>query len=210
MQHDLTFPQQPGLPLGKPEILLLILFLASLLYFYNLRSLEKAPAAVYATGTVASGLTFAYEISTADLEIDWAASGDFDPWGKCPQDFFEDGFILLCKKLADGAYFKFLLHRGKGLLYRIDQDVIGGKALIGLHWVEGTHFGAKYRIADSAFKGGQTVLAPNAKGGTDALPFHYGEAVSKKRSQPGRELYRATHIKPGQCPEWWDFFHFIP
>lgn len=197
----ITFPHFSSLLFG-------LLLLAGLLYYQYHRS--YAAAELFAVATGSTGMAFTYEVTTSDVVADWAGSGDFDPRDKCPPDFFSDGFVLLCKKLADGAYFKFLYHKGKKLLYRIDRDVIDGQAHIGLHWVESTKFGARYRIADDAFQGGKTIRTPNAKGGTDAKTFHYGEAVSKKKSQPGRELFDPTHIDPDQCPEWWDIFNFTP
>lgn len=118
--------------------------------------------------------------------------------------------LLLCKRLADGAAFKFLYHRSRRLLYRIDRDLINGRPCIGLHWVESTRYNARYRIADGGFRGGRAVPVPQAGGGTQLQRFEYGQAVSKKKSRPGRELFRATHIDPGQCPEWWDIFNFMP
>jgi len=129
---------------------------------------------------------------------------------KCPDDFFGAGFVVLCKKMADGNAFKFLSHKGKKLLYRIDKDIVNGKARIGLHWVESTRFSAKYRIADPAYKGGKAVPVPDGKGGMQTRVFRYGEAVSPKRVQRHRELFKETHIDPKQCAEWWDIFNFIP
>ena len=129
---------------------------------------------------------------------------------KCPDDFFGAGFVVICKKMADGRAFKFLYHEGKKLLYRIDRDVINGKARIGLHWVTGTHFNAKYRIVDRTFKGGKSVKVPNARQGFEEVRFQYGQAVSKRRVRPDRELFHETHIASKQCDSWWDIFNFIP
>jgi hypothetical protein len=144
------------------------------------------------------------------MTVDWQGGGDFDPRGKCPDDFFNSGFQLICKKLADGTNVKFLYHKGKQLLYRIDQDVINGKVLFGLHWVVSTHFNTKYRIADNTYKPTRSISTPNAKGGTDMRQFEYGEAVSKKRVRPGRELFRETHIETQKCNSWPDIFNFMP
>jgi len=152
-----------------------------------------------------------YELTTADLEVDWSAGGpDFDPRGKCPEDFSKQGFKLLIKDQGKGGTFYFLYHQGKKLLYRIDKEVFRGKVRVGLHWVTSTRFNARYRIADPAYKGGKAVDVPTAKGGTTGKTFHYGQAVSKRRTQYRRELFRETHIRPGQCPEWWDIFNFKP
>ena len=70
-------------------------------------------------------------------------------------------------------------------------------------------FNARYRIADEAYKGGRAVKVPSAKGGKATKTFHYGQAVSKRRTQFHRELFRETHITPRQCPEWWDIFNFM-
>lgn len=193
-----------------PVIGLLLFISTTLYYFYQTTCQANAPVIVYATATTPSGLTFDYDVTTFDLSVDWANGGDFDPRDKCPTDFFSAGFRVLCRQMVDGGYFRFLYHKGKRLLYRIDEDVINGQARIGLHWVEGTSFGARYRIADPAFKGGKTVAVPNGRGGTDAMRFTYGEAVSKKRVQRRRELFRETHIDPQQCPEWWDVLDFLP
>lgn len=75
--------------------------------------------------------------------------------------------MLVCKKLNNGAYIKFLYHKGRKLLYRVDKDVVNGKARAGLHWVGSTKSTARYRIADPAYKGGKAVKVPNAKGGMD-------------------------------------------
>ena len=152
-----------------------------------------------------------YELTTSDLQVDWSAGDpDFDPRGKCPEDFFGKGFILLLKRQTSGKYVRFLYHKSRRLLYRIDKDVFKGKARIGLHWVKSTKFNARYRIADPVYKGGKAVQIPTAKGKKAAKTFHYGQAVSKRRTKYERELFRETHIKPGQCPEWWDIFNFMP
>ena len=158
----------------------------------------------------ASPPDFPVEVSHHDLNVDWSADGggDFDPRGKCPDDFFGAGFVVLLRRMADGSSFKFLYHRGKQLLYRIDKDLIAGKARIGLHWVESTRFGSRYRIADPAFGAGRKISVPSGTTTPAAETFHYGQAVSKKRSRPGRELFRATHIQPGQCKSWWDVFDY--
>ncbi len=181
-----------------------LLFLAGLLTALLLR--PAAPVIVLATAEP----PFAYEVVTDDVAVDWAGGGDFDPRGKCPDDFFGAGFVLLCKKLADGKYVRFLYHRGQQLLYRIDRDLIRGRARIGLHWVESTRYSARYRIADPAYRGGKTVAVPTAKGGTEARRFRYGQAVSKKRVQPGRELFDETHLAPEQCAAWWELLRFMP
>ncbi len=203
-----SFPTRSLRPLLPLLVILLLLCGLWLLYFTL--STEPASRELFAKASGSTGITFEYEITTSHVEVDWSDGGNFDPRGKCPPDFFEDGFVLLCKKLADGAYFKFLYHKGKKLLYRIDKDVINGQTKIGLHWVEGTRYNARYRIADDAFKGGKSVEVPNAKGSVDTKNFRYGQAVSKKKVQPGRELFHPTHIDPEQCPEWWDLFNFIP
>ena len=187
-------------------LLLLALLAGTLLYFSGPPVGQAPPPTVQASNPVID-----YEVAASDLTVDWeSGGGDFDPRDKCPPDFFQDGFILLCKKLDSGVYAKFLYHNGKKLLYRIDKDVINGKARIGLHWVKSTRFSSRYRIADPAYKGGRGVKVPNAKGGSGTQTFHYGQAVSKRRTQAHRELFRETHIPPGQCPEWWDIFNFMP
>ena len=183
---------QRSSPVG---LLLLLLLSLSLLGFMLSQHYHWSPV-LPAEAATEAGLSFEYEIVEGDLTADWPGGPGFDPRGKCPPDFFSEGFVLVCKKLADGAYFKYLYHRGRKLLYRIDKDIINGKARIGLHWVESTKFGARYRVADPAFKGGRTLDVPTGKGKTRPQPFQYGEAVSKKRSQPGRELFRPTHVEP--------------
>lgn len=210
MIQTISSPQSNLLRPFYPLLIFLILLLGGLCLLHFPAASESMPTELFATASGSTGITFEYEITTSDVEVEWSGGGDFDPRGKCPPDFFGEGFVLLCKKLADGAYFKFLYHKGKKLLYRIDKDIINGKARIGLHWVEGTRFNARYRIADDAFRGGKKVEVPNAKGSTDAKTFQYGQAVSKKKVQPGRELFDPTHIDPDQCPEWWDLFNFIP
>lgn len=210
MYHALPSPQSNKNPLNRALALGLLLLLGALLFAYYAAGRQQAEAASFATATLSGGLSFSYQATTSDLAVDWQGEGDFNPHGKCPPDFFSGGFVLLCKKLADGACFRFLYHKGKKLLYRIDYEVVDGRARVGLHWVEGTHFGARYRIADDSFKGGRTALAPDGKGGVEPRQFQYGEPVSKKRSVPGRELFRETHITPGDCPEWWDIVNFIP
>lgn len=177
--------------------------------FYHSYPIEVQPL-VHARAHTPTGANFSYQVITSDLSVDWSDGGDFDPKDKCPEDFFKDGFMVICKKLEKGGCFKFLYHHKKKLLYRIDEDLIDNKARIGLHWVEGTSFNAKYRIADTTYKGGKTVPVPDGKGNTNPKVFQYGEAVSKKRVQRGRELFRETHIFPKQCEEWWDIFNFIP
>jgi hypothetical protein len=210
MNHAIPYSQSGRVPAGIPGGIFFILILASLLYFYLHLNLGNASALAYATGTGSSGLTFEYQVISSDLHVDWTGRGDFDPRGKCPQDFLSKGFIVLCKKIENGPIFKFLYHKKKKLLYRIDKDLINGEAKIGLHWVESTKFSSKYRIADDAFKEGQIVKIPNAKGGKDAVTMRYGEAVSKRKTLHDRELFHQTHIKPDQCKEWWDIFTFIP
>ena len=195
-------------PVGALIALLLLAALGGWLYFHL--AARPAPETVFAATTGAGGLSFSYEVITSDLEVDWAGGPPFDPRDKCPRDFFTGGFVLICKKLADGAYFRFLYHKGKRLLFRIDQDLIEGQRRIGLHWVESTRYNARYRIADEAFAGGKKVPVPNARGGTNPVTFEYGQAVSKKKVQPGRELFHPTHLTPEQCPEWWDIINFIP
>lgn len=212
------FPQKPksmartittaqgGMPsVGFSLIVFLLLLLGTFLYFYQPEETDPPPLAA-ATGPTA----IEYEVTTSDITVDWSGGGDFDPRDKCPPDFFREGFVVLYKRVADGGYFRFLYHKGRKLLYRIDKGVAGGKIRIGLHWVESTKFSSKYRIADPAFKGGKTVKVPNAKGGKGAQTFHYGQAVSKRRVQWERELFRETHIDPDQCPEWWDILNFFP
>jgi hypothetical protein len=151
---------------------------------------------------------FPVEVSTEHLDVTWTADqgGDFDPRGKCPDDFFGAGFIVYLRRMADGSSFKFLYHRGRQLLYRIDRDIIAGQARIGLHWVESTRFGARYRVADPAFGAGRKLKVPTGTTTSTTETFRYGQAVSKKRSRPGRELFRATHVRPGQCEQWNDIF----
>ncbi|MEZ4995360.1 MAG: hypothetical protein R2824_33390 [Saprospiraceae bacterium] len=189
---------------GGGLLLLLLVCLVLFYYFY------QSTVLVHSTATLESGLSFDYREITSELSVDWSGGGDFDPRDKCPKDFFGDGFILICKKMSDGQFFKFLYHQKKQLLYRIDQDIIQGTAKIGLHWVESTFFNAKYRIADPSFKGGKTLSVPNARGGVDQRSFQYGEAVSKKRVQYRRELFRQTHIDAKPCQDWWDIFTFTP
>jgi hypothetical protein len=210
MNHAIPYSQSGRVPAGIPGGIFFILILASLLYFYLHLNLGNAPALAYAKGTGSSGLTFEYQIISSDLHVDWTGGGDFDPRGKCPQDFLSEGFVVLFKKFEDGGIFRFLFHKGKKLLYRIDKDTPNGQAKIGLHWVESTKYSSKYRIADDAFKEGKSLQVPNAKGGKDNKTFKYGDVVSKKRGQYGRELFRETHINPGQCSEWWDIFNFFP
>jgi len=204
---------------GAGGLLLLALLAGTLLYFSGPPIGQAPPPTVRASNPVID-----HEVTTSDITADWEAGGsDFDPRDKCPPDFFQKGFALVCKKLDNGVYAKFLYHKGKKLLYRIDKEIISGKARIGLpcgilamqipqglHWVESTKFNARYRIADPAYKGGKAVKVPNAKGGSDTKTFHYGQAVSKRRAQFHRELFRETHIAPGQCREWWDIFNFMP
>jgi hypothetical protein len=206
MNHSLTFPLGRRLPWGTLAVLLIALLLITALYSH----FRDAPPLAFAQSTTPTGLDFSYQLTTSDLTIDWSGGGDFDPRDKCPDDFFAAGFTLVCKKLPDGGSIKFLYHKGKKLLYRIDQDVIRGKTKIGLHWVTGTQFNAKYRIADKAYKGGRLVTVPNGKGGFDTARFQYGDAVSKRRARPGRELFKETHIDPKQCRSWWDLFNFMP
>lgn len=202
---------------GNPSFLLLLLLICSLLLFgwwseLLLSRPDVGPERLYTTATGPSGLEFEYEVTLVDFSVEWDANsgGDFDPRDKCPRDFLSAGFILLSKKLEDGSAFNYLYHQGRRLLYRIDKDIIGGRAQIGLHWVTNTSFGAKYRIADPSFKGGKEVQVPDSRGGTHATRFQYGQPVSKRRTTYSRELFRPTHIEPDQCPEWWDLFNFIP
>ena len=205
MSYTISAPRGNRFPVGWTGVCLVVLLLLT----YWLLPLDPPPV-VYAQATTSSGLTFDYEMITEDLVVDWSGGGDFDPRDKCPKDFLSAGFIVLSRKIKDRAFTHFLYHRGKRLLYRIDRDIVRGKAQIGLHWVTGTRFNAKYRIGDGTFRGGKTVQVPNGKGGTDAVRFRYGQAVSKKRTQYHRELFSPTHLTPDQCPEWWDLFNFIP
>ncbi|MCB9352169.1 MAG: hypothetical protein H6573_32440 [Lewinellaceae bacterium] len=207
MIHSLTSPPGRRFPFHALALLLLGLLLVVALYYSHL---NPAPELAYFTGHTGGGAAFSYEVTTSDLTVDWQNGGDFDPKDKCPEDFFAAGFTVICRKMKQRGYFKFLYHKKKKLLYRIDQDVVKGKAKIGLHWVTGTNFNAKYRIADKAFKGGRATAVPNAKGGVDKVRFKYGEAVSKRRVRPDRELFRETHIGPKQCQSWWDLFNFMP
>lgn len=200
----------PAQPRKMPFGLLLTIMLVVAIYSYINNRMPGSQAFAFATTTSAGSISFSYEVIESDITVDWSGGGDFDPRGKCPKDFFDTGFSVIFKKLADGTCVKFLYHKGKQLLYRIDQDVIKEKVKVGLHWVTGTHFNAKYRIADYTYKGGKSVAVPNAKGGMDMVQFQYGEAVSKKRVRHRRELFRETHIQPGQCTSWWDLFNFNP
>lgn len=183
------------------------ILLASVLYFS--RAPEAPPLLVAATSLL-NGSDFSYQVIHQDLEVDWSGDGDFDPKDKCPEDFFEAGFTLICKQQKRGESFKFLYHPLKKLLYRIDEDLVDNQTRIGLHWVKSTSFNAKYRIADTTFKGGKSVQVPAPSGTTRPQVFEYGEAVSKKRVQRERELFLETHIQPKQCEEWWDIFNFVP
>lgn len=195
----------------RPSILMYAaLLLGGLGYFYLTQQYDDAPEIHFATTAQVAGMEFSYEVIHDDITVDWSGGGDFDPRGKCPKDFFSAGFVLVYKKLRDGGNIKFLYHRAKQLLYRIDKDVIKNKFTVGLHWVTGTRFSAKYRVADQAYKGGKSVLVPTAKGGKELRQFQYGEVVPKNRIRPRRELFRETHIRPGQCPSWWDLIHFKP
>lgn len=176
-------------PSQKTPILLGLALLTVLGIYLHFYWSESSQPYIYAASS-GGNPSFAYEVIRSDLSVDWSGGGDFDPKDKCPQDFLGSGFTVIYKKLADGSCFKFLYHKGKKLLYRIDQDLIKGKARIGLHWVTGTAY--------------------NAKGGTDQVRFQYGEAVSKKRARFGRELFHETHIIPGQCKSWWDLINFLP
>jgi hypothetical protein len=200
----------PSVPSRKVPLLLGALLLLALTLNHYFQAPPRLPQPYVYAAAGGGGAAFAHEVITEDITVDWTSGGDFDPRGKCPQDFLGSGFTVVYKKLADGAYFRYLYHKGKKILYRIDKDVIGGKARIGLHWVTGTAFNARYRIADAAYKGGKTVQVPTAKGTRVPATFQYGQAVSKKRVQPGRELFRETHIQPRQCREWWDIFNFLP
>lgn len=196
----------------KPLLLLLAALLGIVLYQYIQQTFRVPQQFTYVSVGAATTFAYAHQVITSDIEVGWSAgsSGDFDPRGKCPDDFLGQGFILLYRRLADGAYVRFLFHKGKNMLYRIDCDVIKGKVMIGLHWVTGTRYGARYRIADPAYKGGRTIDVPTAKGAKVPATFEYREAVSKKRVQPGRELFSETHIQPQQCRQWWDVWDFMP
>lgn len=56
----------------------------------------------------ASNPVIDHEVATSDITADWEAGGDFDPRDKCPPDFFRKGFALVCKKLDNGVYAKFM------------------------------------------------------------------------------------------------------
>jgi|GEM_PF-5230758 len=206
MIHSLASTPGRRLPFHALIIVLLVLLSATLLYYRYLDSVPLDHAVVQTSNAP----PFPHHTITTDLRVDWAGGGDFDPRDKCPDDFFGAGFVVICKKMADGRAFKFLYHKGKKLLYRIDKDIINGKARIGLHWVTGTHFNAKYRIVDRTFKGGKSVKVPNGRQGFDEVSFQYGQEVSKRRVRPDRELFRETHIDPKQCNSWWDIFNFTP
>ena len=207
MIHSLASPPGRRFPFHALALLFLALLAVAALYHSHL---NPAPELDYFTGHTGGGIAFSYEVTSTDITVDWPGGGDFDPKDKCPEDFFAAGFTVICRKLKHGGYFKFLYHKKKKLLYRIDKDAFGRKAGIGLHWVTGTHFSAKYRISDKTYKGGRSVTVPNARGGFDKVRFQYGEAVSKRRVRPDRELFRETHIDPKQCQSWWDLINFMP
>ncbi len=195
-----------GNALRASGFLLLLLLCITVFYFSQPPVYHGPPLTLQSTSPPVE-----YKAISEDLTVDWqAGGGDFDPRGKCPPDFFRSGFVLLCKKLGNGTSAKFLYHKGKKLLYRIDREVVNGQVRAGLHWVKSTRFNAPYRIAAPAYKGGKAVKVPNAKGGKDTKIFHYGEVVSKRRAKYRRELFRETHIQPGHCPEWGDIFNFMP
>ncbi|MEO0734306.1 MAG: hypothetical protein AAFZ52_15830 [Bacteroidota bacterium] len=79
---------------------------------------------------------------------------------------------------------------------------------IGLHWVTGTKFGARYRLADPKYVGGRAVTRPTGTTTTSTATYHYGQPVSKRQSVPGREFFRATHIPTDNCPDWFTLFNF--
>lgn len=107
--------------------LLLALLVGTLLYFSGQPDGHAPPPTVRASNPVID-----YEVMASDITVDWAAGdGDFDPRDKCPPDFFQKGFILLCKRLDSGVYAKFLYHKGKKLLYRIDKEIINGRPASG-------------------------------------------------------------------------------
>ncbi len=198
-------------PVRLPFWVLLIALLGLVIYLsMQHQTAWPIQTPIFTKATDGPAPPFPHRTITSDLRVDWTGGGDFDPRNKCPDDFFGAGFVVICKKMADGKAFKFLYHKGKKLLYRIDKDMAKGKARIGLHWVESTRFSAKYRIADPAYKGGKTVSVPDGKGGGQSRVFQYGEAVSPKRVQRHRELFHETHIHPKQCDDWWDIFNFIP
>jgi len=207
MSHSIASPPGRRLSFHALALLFLALLVAVLLCH---SPFNQAQQLAYFTAHTTGGATFSYEVTTSDLSVDWPGGGDFDPRDKCPEDFFAAGFTVIFKKLPNGNCVKFLWHKGKKLLYRIDKDIIKGKAEVGLHWVESTRFSSKYRIADAAYKGGKAVPVPNSKGGKNLRVFQYGEAVSPKRVQRHRELFQETHINSKQCGEWWDIFNFIP
>lgn len=206
MIHSLASP--PGRRFHFHALALLFLALLAVVALYHSHS-NPAPELDYFTGH-AGGATFSYEVTSTDIAVDWPGGNDFDPRDKCPPDFFKNGFVLVCKKLRNGAYIKFLYHKGRKLLYRVDKDVVNGKGRAGLHWVESTKSTARYRIADPSYKSGKPVKVPNAKGGMDTEVFHYGQVVSKRKAQFHRELFRETHISPDQCSGWWDIINFMP
>lgn len=151
---------------------------------------------------------FPVEIITKDITVDWTGGGpEFDPWNRCPQDFFKQGFVLLGKRLRGNQVVKFLYHKGKKLLYRIDLDDLPTGKSIGLHWVTGTRFNAKYRLADKSFVGGKAVAQPTGKGTTATATYHYGDAVGKRATGRKRELFAPTHIDTDNCPDWFELFN---
>lgn len=206
-------------PTGKQSLfgpliaLLLVLLLGGwLLTYWHTHPDPLGPAIIYTQGTTPSGLTFDYDITDTDLFVEWdhATGGDFDPRNKCPRDFFRAGFVLLCRKTVNGKFAKFLYHRNKKLLYRIDRDEVGGKVQAGLHWVTDTRFQAPYRIADPAFRGGRRVDVPDGRGGATIQRYDYGQAVAKRQTRWQRELFHPTHIHTDQCPDWMDLYQFTP
>ena len=190
--------RRPGLPM--PGLSLTLLLLAILVTWW------------ITNGTLAATTPppdFPVEVITEDFTVDWSGDGrpPFDPRNRCPEDFLSRGFVLLVKKASDGYLYRFLYHKGKRLLYRLDIDDIRGVSKVGLHWVASTRFNARYRIADPSFKTGKAVASPNGKGGTTTATYRYGDPVSKKKSRYDREFFRSTHIQTSDdCPDWFDLF----
>lgn len=207
MSHALT-ASGDATPSRPPLLLYIALLMGGLLYWYFTHN--DPPPVHYATNAQINDLHFAYEVVSEDLSVDWDGENDFDPRGRCPEDFFSAGFILVCKRLSDGAIFKFLYHKGKKLLYRVDPEIVKSKVVAGLHWVVNTRYSSRYRIADPSFKGGKAVKVPTGKGTKADQQFYYGEAVSNNRVIFNRELFRETHIKVGQCNTWADLLNFLP
>lgn len=105
-------------PRGRTPYALLLL-LATLALLFSWWQLAPPPdpgtGFVYARSTESTDALFDYEVAFTDITVDWtpADGGDFDPRDKCPKDFFSAGFIVLSRKVKDGAFTNFLHHRGK-------------------------------------------------------------------------------------------------